>query len=122
MGTAAIRRHQGGIDDGAAFHQMWQGSFGDVKIGENICTEGFVQLLGRNIFQAVLWILNRRVIDNDIKSLQFLDRLLDRALTKFLIPYISRDQKAGLPILFYKRSSFLRVFVLILYSKPGWRS
>src|SRR5688500_20065738 len=92
---------------------MPQRCFGYIKVREYIRAKGFFQLLGRNVFQAVLWILNSSVIDDNIQAFQFFNGLLDCALTKFLITDISRDQKAGLTVLFDKRASLLRVFMLI---------
>jgi hypothetical protein len=99
--AAAISRHRGGVDNGAALFEVGQGRFGHKEMREDIGAESLYELILRNICQAVLRELNPRVVDQDVQVAVLIDSALDRLAAEILLPDVAGDQQAALPLLFH---------------------
>src|SRR5258708_27221700 len=79
MRVAAIGRHRGAVNDGAAvllLHVRY-GEPGQIELGEEVVLERPLDLLGRDLEEIAFRVLLARVVDQDVEAAEPLDHPVD---------------------------------------------
>src|SRR5512139_3483922 len=92
---------------------MWQGRFSHVKIAKDVSAESFLQLFGGDGFKFCLWILDRRVVDQNVEPLKLIDGLLDRLPAKLFVTYIAGDGQTFAAFLLDLTLGFSRILMFV---------
>src|SRR5829696_738139 len=82
MAAAAISRDRSGVHNRAALLEMRKRGLGHVEIAVNICLEGLLQLLCRNLSEIFLRMLLGGIVHKHIEVLELLDALRYRLSAK----------------------------------------
>ncbi len=92
---------------------MRQRRFGQEEHREDVGPEGPLQLLGADLFDAVLRVLLCRVVDQNIELTQLADRLLNDLLAVGFVADVTGDGDAAAPLLLDLALGLLGVLLLI---------
>ena len=96
---SAVSDDGSGIDNAVPLVQMREGEFRDIKEGKDIRGKSVVQLLGGNVFEALLYILNAAVIDHYLQAAKLPYRIFHHLAAGILIAKIRLQQQAKPSIL-----------------------
>src|ERR1043165_9985888 len=113
MPTTLISSDRRRINDGTACMEMRQGGLRHVEEEKKFGSNGSLQLLGRNPLNTLLWVLLRRIIHENVKTVQFRDRLVDAVLATADDTHIPGYDETPSTFFFYKPLGFSCILMLV---------